>query len=280
MNKKIKSSDGLNICYKYIKGKKKKTLIFLHGVGANWTVWKNEISFFRKRGYSIIAPDLRGHGLSDAPKEFEMYQITCFSQDIFDIIKKEKIKNFSLIGHSLGGGIGINFCMLHGKTLPDEMVLIETSSVYPFEHEHLLNLSPYLTHFLRFVASHEKTKEENFPHLKDIDLSLKGVKEDLHIISQILHLTSLRSIVKTLDNLEEYTFKNQSRINKTLKNLKIPLLIVAGDCDNVVPPKFSYIIKKLNKDSKLLLMKNAGHRVIINKPEKVSKVVYDFIEKN
>lgn len=278
--KTVRSFDWTKIYYRYHQGKNPHTLIFLHGVGGNWTVWKKELAYFQKKGYSTLALDLRGHGMSGAPRSFKKYQLYRFTMDVYRIIRKEKIKNFSLIGHSIGGAIIINYCMRYKKRQPDSLVLVETASTYPFEHNHLLNHSPYVTHFLRFISEHKLTKREHFFHLKDVDLSFDGIKENLHLVSHLLHLTPLRSIVKSLDNLEKYVFKNQKRIDYTLKHYTGPILVIGGEKDQVVPAKYSRIIKNLNKKAHLKILKGAHHLAIVNNAEKVNHVMYDFFKEN
>jgi pimeloyl-ACP methyl ester carboxylesterase len=132
----ISSFDGTNVAYRYMPGKLKyPTLVFLHGVGGNWTVWKKELIAFEKKGYPTLAIDLRGHGESDSPLPFEKYKHTSFVRDVYEILKKEKIKNFSLIGHSLGGGVVITYCSKYKKRFPSSIVFVETPTTYPFNHD-------------------------------------------------------------------------------------------------------------------------------------------------
>jgi len=279
MDKVITSFDDTKLYYNYHEGQKPLTLIFLHGVGGNWTIWKKEITYFQEQGFSTLALDLRGHGKSDAPDDFTKYQLPHFSRDIHTIVNKEKIKNFSLVGHSLGGGIAINYCMLYPNNVPSSLVLIDSASTYPFDHNRLLNLGPYVTNFLRFIAEHKVTRKQHFFHFEDVDLSLDGIKQNLHLISHLIHLTPLRTIVKTLDNLENYTFKNQPKIDKTLQNLESPTLIIEGRRDDVIPLKFAKLIKKLAKNSELKIINEGTHMIIVEKSEKVNKIIHKFIEK-
>ena len=277
--KYLDSFDGTKIYYIHHLGKLNKTLVFLHGVGGNWTIWKKEIEFFQKKGYSTLAIDLRGHGMSDAPEDFDKYQLPFFSKDVNEIIKKEKIEDFSLIGHSLGGCISIVYCGNHKNTLPSSLVLVETCSIYPFAHENMLNYGPYLTDFLRFVARHKATHRQHFFHFEEADLSREGIKGQLQLISHLIHLTPLRSIAKALDNAEKYSFNNQSKINDTLRTFDHPTLIIAGEYDKIIPPKYSQHIKKLAKNAKLDILK-CGHNITVEKPEMVSEEIYSFLQEN
>lgn len=280
VKKRIRSFDGTKIFYTYKKGKQPFTLVFLHGVGSNWTSWMKEMQYFHQHDYSTLGIDLRGHGQSDAPLEFEKYQLNYFARDIHRILVREKAKQFILIGHSLGGCVAINYCTHHPKHLPASLVLVESTTIYPFDHNRILNLGPHTTNFLRFIAEHKAMRRSHLFHLKDIDLSYTGIRENLHLISHLIHLTPLRTIVKTLDNMERYSFHNQSIINKTLQNLNVPLLILTGDHDETVPPKYSRIIKKLVKTAELKVLRGAHHFITVEHPEEVSHMIHHFIEKH
>ena len=275
---KFISFDKTEIHYFHDQKNSPLTIVFIHGVGGNWTVWKNEMRYFQRKGYSTLVLDLRGHGMSGAPEAFENYKLPFFTKDIYQLLNHKKINNFVLVGHSLGAAIAINYCMLYKKNYPSSVILVEGSSTYPFSHNHLLNLNPYITHLLRFISQHKLTKKEHLFHLHDVDLSLKGIREDLHLISHLIHLTPLRSIVKTLDNVEKYVFKNQKRIDETLRHLKVPTLLIAGEKDQTIPLKFTRKIKRLNKNAKMQIIKGGHHETIIERPTEVSQAIYRFIK--
>jgi pimeloyl-ACP methyl ester carboxylesterase len=62
--------------------------------------------------------------------------------------------------------------------------------------------------------------------------------------------------------------------------LKIPVLVIAGDQDPIVPAKFSLIIKKLLRSAELRVVKDNHHLVITENPEKVSEIMQNFLLKN
>jgi len=114
--------------------------------------------------------------------------------------------------------------------------------------------------------------------MKEVDLSYTGLKENIHLISYLAHLTPIRAIVKTLDNIEQYVFKSQKDIDNTLRNLTIPNLVIGGKKDTVVPVKYSKLIKKLDKRAKLKILPGADHRVIINDPSEIEEIMYFFLK--
>ncbi|HIG93231.1 TPA: alpha/beta hydrolase [Candidatus Woesearchaeota archaeon] len=285
MRQIVSSFDGTRIYSLHHRGENPLTLVFLHGVGANWTVWKREIEYFQRRGYSTLTLDLRGHGLSGAPEDFKRYKVPYFSRDVYNLLKVQGVQNFCLLGHSLGGAIAINYCMLYKKKYPDSLVLVESASTYPFRHNRLLNFGPHVTRFLRYLANYKFSRRatallQHLSQVQDVDLSVEGVKAEFHMLSHLMSLTPLQSIVKTLDNMEEYVHKNQKLIYETVQHLGVPTLILAGERDDVVPLRYSQHLKKLNRRAELKIIKGARHKAIIWNADEISPLIEEFIRKN
>lgn len=92
-----KNSEGLT------ERKNKIVVFFIHGVGGCADVWHQQIEYFSKLGYVIVAPDVLGHGGSSAPRDPSFYNFSELSDDmfaVFDRYRSEK-KNI-LVGHSYG----------------------------------------------------------------------------------------------------------------------------------------------------------------------------------
>lgn len=276
----VKSFDGTKIAYHKQPGNSKNpTLIFLHGVGGNYTTWKQELEFFNNKNYPCIAVDLRGHGQSDAPDDFERYNIEFFAKDIEAVIKKEKLKDFYFIGHSLGGGIASAFHMV-SNLRASAIALIEPSIIYPFDHEHLLNQSSFTTKMLRHIAYNKNLKNKYFPHFNDVDLSKEGIGLKIHLIEHLLQITPIRSIVFTLDNGESFFKQHFKDIKKFFKTFEHPLLVITSDDDEMCLPTNAKRISDLNKEhSQFYLLHQAGHLASITHPKEVSQVLLAFFDR-
>ncbi|XP_078412216.1 protein ABHD8 isoform X1 [Cetorhinus maximus] len=77
-------------------------LFFIHGVGGSLDIWKEQLDFFGKLGYEVVAPDLAGHGSSTAPKIGAAYTFYALAEDMRVIFKRYGKKRNILIGHSYG----------------------------------------------------------------------------------------------------------------------------------------------------------------------------------
>lgn len=284
MEKYIHTHDNTQVFYITLPGESKKpTLVFIHSVGANWTIWKTEISYFQRLGYPCIAFDLRAHGLSQVVADDNAYFFPHFAKDLRSILDAEKTKQFILIGHSFGGGIAINYCGTFKKQLPKKLILVETAHRYPFEHHREFHMNPYIALILRFLAEHQKFTNIHLPHLKELDFSAdfhRKQRSNLAIFLEALHVTPLRSILKCIDELQKWSFDHLQSTEQFLQSLKIPTLIVSGSEDEVVPLKFQEELHHLIKNSELKVITEAYHRIPAQNPEELCCVMQSFLEKN
>lgn len=105
-----------------------QTIVFVHGYAGCAETWEFQINYFA-RGYRVIAPDLRGHGQSDAP--YTQYTMDEMVADMHTIIEKLGVSDrFILVGHSFGGSICVEYANRYPERL-DKLVLIATAGEYP-----------------------------------------------------------------------------------------------------------------------------------------------------
>jgi len=105
-----------------------RTIVFVHGYAGCAETWEPQINYFAK-DYRVIAPDLRGHGQSDAP--FTRYTMSELVEDIDTIAKKLELpETFFLAGHSFGGSICVEYVTAHPERV-EKLILISTAGEYP-----------------------------------------------------------------------------------------------------------------------------------------------------
>ena len=117
----LPNKQKINYCF--YKDKNKPTIVLLHGLGANLSIWQNEFNYFKKKNTSILIFDLRCHGLSGC---YRKPAFKNFSEDIYLLLKKLKIPKAILAGHSLGGLISLDFYRKHPKNV-SSLILIDSS---------------------------------------------------------------------------------------------------------------------------------------------------------
>ncbi len=90
------ASDGARVHYKVL-GHGKATMVFLHGVGGDLNVWREQVAAFQSKARLILV-DLPGHGLSDPPSS---YSLRTFARAVSAVLKQTRTENAILVGHSI-----------------------------------------------------------------------------------------------------------------------------------------------------------------------------------
>jgi pimeloyl-ACP methyl ester carboxylesterase len=100
-------------------------LAFIHGAGGDKTQWENQSSYFQKLGWGVLIFSLPCHGKSN---EITNISISKYANEILDLISVLKLKNVSLVGHSMGGAISLQLVLTDTNKLLQNLVLIGTGA--------------------------------------------------------------------------------------------------------------------------------------------------------
>lgn len=120
--------EGSNICYS--DQGEGDVIVLLHGFCGSSEYWEKVIPLLTAN-YRVIAPDLRGHGASDAP--LGAYTIEQMADDVLSVLNALEIPDCYLLGHSLGGYITLSFAQRYASRLKGFGLI--HSSGYPDSEE-------------------------------------------------------------------------------------------------------------------------------------------------
>ena len=118
----ITTRDGTEIFYKDWGSKTAQPIVFHHGWPLSADDWDAQMLFFFSKGYRVIAHDRRGHGRSsqtDTGNEMDTY-----AADVAELAEKLDLRNAIHIGHSTGGGEVARYVARYGKGRVAKAVLI------------------------------------------------------------------------------------------------------------------------------------------------------------
>ncbi|MBV9830535.1 MAG: alpha/beta fold hydrolase, partial [Marmoricola sp.] len=90
----------------FVKRGEGPALLLLHGLGCDHTTWDPVIDDLAKR-YTVIAPDLLGHGASAKPRAD--YSVGGYANGMRDLLTVLGIDKVTVVGHSFGGGVAMQF---------------------------------------------------------------------------------------------------------------------------------------------------------------------------
>lgn len=98
----IKTQDGTNIFYKDWGPRDAQPIVFHHGWPLSGDDWDNQMLYFLEKGYRVIAHDRRGHGRSDQTDTGN--EMDTYANDVVELARALDLNNAIHIGHSTGGG--------------------------------------------------------------------------------------------------------------------------------------------------------------------------------
>lgn len=253
--------DGSNICYS--DQGKGEVIVLLHGFCGSAEYWEQVIPVLSS-GYRVIAPDLRGHGASEAP--LGPYSIEQMADDVLGLLDKLKIAECIMLGHSLGGYITLSFAqryasrlkafgLIHSTAYPDSEEARENrlKSVSRIQNE---GITPFVDSFVPGLFA-EATATKS-PQL------LERTKE-------IGYKTPPQGATGAALAMRERPDRRDVITATTL-----PVLLVAGEQDGLIPAERTFTSDKPNVTQAMI--SGAGHMSLFEAPERLSEIIKEFVQ--
>jgi pimeloyl-ACP methyl ester carboxylesterase len=238
-------------------------LVLVHGFLGSSEMWSPQIKFF-KDNFRVIVPALPGFGKSNAIDSCK--SIECMAKAILNLLEKKKIKNFNLLGHSMGGMIVQEMTKLAG--------------------EKILKLICYGTGPRGNIPGRFETIDQSRKKLKINGLEATAnriaktwfIKEDkakyFYLCDEARKQTSIEA---TDDGL--IAMKNWNGV-KNLKNIKNETLIVWGDQDKAYNINQVETLSNNIPNSDLKIIEGCSHNVHLEKPDEFNIIIKEFLERN
>lgn len=234
--------NGTKIYYKFYNKVSLKPVLLLHGWGSSGDVFKDLIAKFPEK--SFLTVDFPPFGKSDKyPKNWNVFTYVGMLMSLLDYLYIDKC---DVVGHSFGGRIAIILSAVK-CSLVQSCILVDSAGMKP-KH----NLSYYY-------------KIYNYKLRKKLGKSVLNMGSSDYLSLSPEMKKTFNSIVNT--NLEEYC-----------QRMPVKTLIVWGEKDKETP---IYMAKRLNKkirNSRIYIIKGAGHFCFLDCPFEFYKVVRDFWE--
>ena len=247
--------DGLDVRY-YTAGHGEPLLVIHGGAGDAKTWWKNIAELALK--YTVYAPDLPGFGGSQPLSG--NYYIHELSEFIGKFAAGIGLDTFNLVGHSLGGGIALDYT-LKSPNRVKKLVLISSLCLGREVGFWLRFLSiPGLIHSLAAVVM-------------GVLQGVKWVVKQLKLVEYVIPLTP--AIIHVGENIT--TFQHQSLVLESrLAEVHVPTLLVWGGRDPIVPVRQAYAAARVIRDCQVKVFKNRGHNVHRDELKQFSSILEGF----
>jgi len=225
----ITTKDGTEIYYKdWGKG---QPVVFSHGWPLTADDWDAQMLFFGQRGYRVIAHDRRGHGRSS--QTWDGNEMDTYSDDLAALFEELDLQNAIMVGHSTGGGEVARYLGRYGAKRVAKAVLI--SSVPPLMLKTEKNPGGLPISVFDGLRTALAANRSQF--YKDITLPFYGYNRPGAKISEGIRehwwLQGMLGGVKAhYDCIKAFS---ETDFTEDLKKIDIPVLVMHGDDDQIVP---------------------------------------------
>jgi len=225
----ITTKDGTQIYYKdWGKG---QPIVFSHGWPLSGDDWDGQMLYFGRQGYRVIAHDRRGHGRSD--QAWDGNDMDTYADDLAQLFEKLDLKNAIMVGHSTGGGEVARYLGRHGAARVAKAVLI--SAVPPLMLKTEKNPTGLPIEVFDGLRAALAANRAQF--YRDITLPFYGYNRPGAKISEGIRehwwLQGMLGGVKAhYDCIKAFS---ETDFTEDLKKIEIPVLVMHGDDDQIVP---------------------------------------------
>lgn len=262
------SVNGLRLYYKIEGPDTCETILFISGLGVDHSGWNN-IAPILARHYKTITFDNRDVGLSQ--RSLEQYGIEDMAKDSKDIVEYLGLSKVNVVGLSMGGAIAQELSISSPKII-NSMVLLST-----YTHGDLRGNAL----FRGFLKARQLLDKEDY-----INLTMPWMysHNDYQIPTLIDKLSRYRLEDPIYQEDEAYERQMEATIRYSsryrLDKILCPTLLIFGGDDIITPTRFATELVFGIKDSNLITLEGTGHGFINTKPEEISVLIRNFIERN
>jgi 3-oxoadipate enol-lactonase len=239
-----------------------ETIVFIHGFCGSTAYW-DKVAPVLSRDYHVILIDLRGHGNSSFCEE--LFTIDDLAKDIKEVLEALQVGQFYLFGHSLGGYITLSlvehypekikgYGLIHSTAFPDSVEAKEgrTNSAESIDRD---GIQPFIDGLVPKLFS---------------DDSLINLKVEVEKTREIGYSTNSKAAQQTL-----LAMKARPDRNLVLDKKNIPVLLVAGDQDKIIPVEKSFSAKGNHILTQIIA--ESGHMSMFEKPDLLVDVIREFL---
>ncbi len=255
-------------------GKGGYDIVLLHSLTASLEYWQFNLASLSNFG-KVYALDLVGFGKTDKPKE--NYSIDYYASFVLDFIKKLNLSNIILVGHCLGGGIALQSAFIENEKIK-KLILIGSPCFSKKINLYLRLLTiPFLGEILSIPLGKifsDRILNMNIFHKNSLPADFYQLNHE-----NIMMSDSQRVILSTIRESMNFSGVKPSLLNRlnAIVELSIPMLIIWGQEDKIVPVLQAKVAKEKYPTAELHILKNCGHMPHVEYPDKVNELVANFI---
>ena len=273
----VTTKDGVNIYYKDWGPKEAQPIVFHHGWPLSADDWDNKMLFFLAEGYRVIAIDRRGHGRSDQVSEG--HDMDHYAADASAVVESLDLRNAVHVGHSTGGGQVARYVAQYGQPQGRVAKAVLVSAVPPLMVK--TDSNPGGTPIEVFDGFRKALAANRAQFYLDVASGpFYGFNRDGADVSQgtIQNWWRQGMIGSAKAHYEGIKAFSETDQTEDLKTITVPVLVLQGDDDQVVPYKNAALLQdKLLANSVLKIYPGFPHGMHTTHADTINADILAFI---
>lgn len=244
---------------------KGRAVVLLHGFLGAKEIWK-PLSENLKKSYRVIAIDLPGHG--ESPVIGYAHSMERMAAAVKAVMDSLRLKKYVMIGHSMGGYVGLAFADLYPDNLRGLCLYHSTS--YPDSEQKKIDRTRAIEVVKANKTIYTKTTIANLFAKKNH----KYLKEEMAFALGIAKKTSKQGIIAALLGMRDRPARDI-----ILGMVQYPVMMVIGEHDNVLPPQQLLEQSQFLKQPTVLYLEHDGHFGFLESPRVSNREVRKWVRK-
>jgi pimeloyl-ACP methyl ester carboxylesterase len=261
----------------YVKTGSGPALLLLHGLACDHSTWEPVIESL-SRHYTVIAPDLLGHGESAKPRAD--YSVGGYANGMRDLLTVLEVDTVTVVGHSFGGGVAMQFAYQYPERT-ERIVLIGaggvSQAVSPALRAASLPGAQLVLGMLGLPGMRVQTEAVVWA-LTRLDHPLGRDAEDLvRLVDALPDATSRSAFLRTLRAVVDLRGQVVTMLDRCYLTAGMPTLLLWGADDMIVPVEHAQLAHDAMPGSRLEVFEGAGHFPFHTHPREVLRALRTFL---
>jgi non-heme chloroperoxidase len=253
-----------------------KPVVLIHGYPLSGASWEKQLPVLLDAGHRVITYDRRGFGKSSQPTTG--YNYDTFAEDLHQLVTQLKLRDFVLVGFSMGGGEVARYLGKYGSKGVSKAVII--SGVPPFllkapDNPEGVDGSVFEGIGKAVVADRYAFFTDFFKNFYNTDLLL-GKRVSEQAVQASWNIAAGASATASLACVPAW----HEDFRQDLDRIDVPTLVMHGDADRILPITASGLrTAKLIKGARLAVVKDGPHCITWTHAEEVNSELVNFLGK-
>ena len=249
-------------------------VVLIHGYPLSGTSWEKQVPVLLNAGHRVITYDRRGFGKSSQPTTG--YNYDTFAEDLHKLVTQLKLRDFTLVGFSMGGGEVARYLGRYGSTGVSKAVII--SGVTPYllktaDNPEGVDGSVFAGIEKAVAADRYAFFTGFFQNFYNTDLFL-GKRVSEQAVQSSWNVAAGASATASLACVPAW----HEDFRADLARIDVPTLVIQGDADRILPIAASGLrTAKLIQGARLLVIKDGPHCIPWTHSEEVNAELLSFL---